>query len=152
MTTELEPPVWRQWKAYPELLPGWDTRYLDWLADAAKRGHEFGQHDCVLFPAGAVEAQTGRDFADGHRGRYRSGRGAARYLKALGFASAAALLDSILPPISPAFAQRGDIVLWDGIPGVCIGGEALFLVHGSAEPLRLARALWSRAWAVGRAG
>jgi uncharacterized protein DUF6950 len=146
---------WRQWHKRPALRRDWDQRFSEWLELTSCRPHRFGHFDCLMQPAGAIEAQTGRDFGEGHRGRYRSARGAAAYLRRLGFSSPGALLDSILDPVPPAFAQRGDIALvnlpdGEGAPGVVIGGEALFMVHGAAEPLRLPRAMWVKAWSVGR--
>lgn len=147
--------TWKTWATRPQLRPDWEERLSAWLAATADRRHRFGHHDCLMQPAGAIEAQTGRDFGADHRGRYNGAAGAARYLRRLGFGSAEALLDSILDPIPPAFAQRGDIALLqvpqgEAVPGVVIGGEALFLIHGEPEPLRASRAAWAKAWSVGR--
>ena len=155
MTAAPAPPRhWQRWKRPPKLRPDWEPRLSAFLEAAASAPHEFGVNDCILFPAGAVEAQTGRDYAKGQRGRYRSAASASRYLRGIGFRSAEELLDSILPGIPAAFAQRGDIVLSDGVPGVCIGGEALFVCHdqGDTGPERRALPRWQRAWAVGRGG
>lgn len=151
----MSPPQWKTWPTRPRLRRDWDQRFADWLAETTARKHRFSHHDCLMQPAGAIEAQTGRDLADGHRGRYRTARGAAAYLRGLGFDSAEALLDSILDPVPPAFAQRGDIALIQipegpAVPGVVIGGEALFVVHGEPEPLRVPRSAWVKAWSVGR--
>lgn len=147
--------MWQTWKTRPRLRPDWEPRLNAWLEAQQGRPHSYSHNDCLMQPAGAVEAQTGRDFGDGHRGKYRSGAGAARYLKTLGFESPVELLDSILDRVPPAFAQRGDIALVKvpnvpPVPAVVIGAEALALVHGRAEPLRVARQHWQRAWSVGR--
>lgn len=144
------PPNLRRWQRPTRRRADWDSRLCAWIETASARPHRFGRHDCVLFIAGAVEAQTGRDLARGHRRRWRSHAGGRRYVRALGFRTIGQLLDALLPPIAPAFAQRGDVVLWRGVPGICIGGEALFVRHRSAEPARAPRSEWSRAWAVGR--
>lgn len=141
---------WRRYSDYAPMLPDWEPRFNAWLEEAAARPHDFGRHDCLLMPAGAILAQTGRDHGRGHRGRYRTARGAARYLRRLGFDTAGELLDSILPRIPAALAQRGDIVATgEGVAGVCTGGEALFLVEGGAA-VSLPRSSWSGAWAIGR--
>jgi hypothetical protein len=129
----------------------WAERLSAYLAAVAKKPHAYGKHDCLIFVAGAVKAQTGTDFARGHRGKYRSAASAARYLKGLGFESAAAMVAARLPEKPIGFAQRGDIVAdADGIPGVCIGGEAVFvgMTEGREGLVRAPRAAWSKAWAV----
>lgn len=149
------PPRWKAWPDRPCLLSDWDARFEAWLEASWSLRPRFGTHDCLLDVAAAIEAQTGRDFAEGHRGAYQGAQGAADHLTALGFDGAEALLDTILDPVAPAFAQRGDIALacmdgLDPVPGVVIGGEALFVVHGHRARLRLPRPLWVKAWAVGR--
>jgi hypothetical protein len=146
---------WRTYATRPRLRPDWDSRFFQWLDESRGRPHRFSHWDCLMQVAGAIEAQTGRDLAEGHRGRYRTARGSAAYLRRLGFASPEALLDDILDPVPVAFAQRGDIVLVDlpdgeGAPGVVTGGDAEFIRHDSPEPLRLPRASWAKAWSVGR--
>ena len=143
-------PAWRRWKRHPRRHRDWESRLVAYLEAASDRPHAYGRHDCLMFCAAAIEAQTGRDFAEGHRGAYRSAAGAARYLKRLGFRSIEELLDSVLSERPVAFARRGDIVLADGIPGLCIGGEALFVgQEGAREGLvRRPRSEWQKAWAV----
>lgn len=147
--------MWKEWTTRPRLRPDWEPRLNAWLEGRQDHPHQWGEHDCLLQPAGAIEAQTGRDFAEGHRGKYRSANGATRYLRTLGFRMPAQLLDSILDRVPPAFAQRGDIALvklpdLPAVPAVIIGGEALALVHGFDQPLRVPRQFWTRAWSVGR--
>lgn len=136
--------------------PDWDGRLADYLAKAAKRTYEPGAHDCLLFPAGAIRAVTGRDLGKGHRGKYRTPAQAEAYLRKLNAGSPEELLDSLLPPRAPAFAMRGDIVLVeiDGKrhPGVCIGADALIIASpedtGVDGLFRIGRQHWVRAWAV----
>lgn len=136
----------------------WEQRLADFLAAAAERPHRYGSSDCLMTALGAVRAVSGRDFARGHRGKYRSAAGARRYLTALGFASPAVALDSVLERRPRAFAQRGDIVLvtrrsalfakrprWN-VPAICIGGEAV--APGEAGLVRFPRSEWVRAWKV----
>lgn len=131
--------------------PDWEARLAAYLSTVAEQPHSYGKHDCMLFPAGAVRAMTGKDYARGHRGKYRSVASSVRYLRSLGFDSQEAMLDSLFDEKPPAFAQRGDIVLdLEGIPGVCIGGDALFVgAEGSREGLvRQPRSAWRKAYAV----
>jgi hypothetical protein len=136
-----------KWKQRPRLRRDWEARLLAWAERAWSAPYNLGAHDCLLAAAAAVEAQTGRDFAEGHRGRYRSRAGAARYLRSLGFSSIESLLDSLLEQVPTAFAQRGDIVLIDGTPGVCLGAEAMIIHEGG--PIMAPRDAWSKAWSVG---
>lgn len=129
--------------------PDWEPRLAAYLAAAANRPHVYGGHDCMIHFAAAVKAVTGKDFGRGHRGKYKSAASAARYLKSLGFASPAEMIDSLLPEKPVARAGRGDIVLDDeGIPGVCIGGEALMvgMQDGAEGFVRVPRARWRKAW------
>jgi hypothetical protein len=131
--------------------PGWEDALADYLASVRDRPHDYRTHDCLLFAAGAVKAQTGVDLARGHRGKYKSEAGSVRYLRSLGFRSAAALINSLLPKVPPAFAHRGDIVLVDGIPAVCMGDHALMVgQRGDEEGLqRVPLGAWRKAWRVG---
>lgn len=131
--------------------PDWDERLSAYLTTMAAEPHAYGRHDCMTFAAGAVKALTGRDPARGHRGKYGSAKAAARYLKSLGFNSPAAMIYSVLKRKPVAFAGRGDIVAdAKGVPGVCIGGDALFVGQdGEAEGLvRKPRSDWRKAWHV----
>ena len=78
-------------------------------ADASVRPFRPGRHDCALFAAGWVKIATGRDFARGWRGRYRSLRRGQELLAGVGFADHIALAAAHLPEIAPAMAQIGTI-------------------------------------------
>jgi hypothetical protein len=134
-------------------VPGWETALAAYLERVRARPHAYGRHDCMLFVAGAVKAVTGRDFGRRHRGRYAGAAEAARYLKGLGFASPEAMIDSLLEEKPVGFAQRGDVVLVSGVPGVCVGDSALFvgMVEDEARDglVSKPRAEWARAWRVG---
>lgn len=133
-------------------LRDWPERLSMFHASVRDKPHAYGRHDCLLYPAGAVEAVTGVDLAAGHRGKYRSAAGASRYLRSIGFASAEALIDSLLPSRLVSFARRGDIVMGaDGIPGVCLGERAAFVGVGEerAGLVTVATVECVRAWSVG---
>jgi hypothetical protein len=131
------------------LRPDWEPRFNAWLERALATPHEFGKHDCMIAFAEAVEAQTGRDFSKGHRGKWKSRAEALRYLKSLGFRSLEAMIDDLLEPVPPAFAQRGDIVLADGVPGVVTGPLALVVHDGTDGHAWAPRSAWLKAWSVG---
>lgn len=112
-------------------------RFEDWperldAAIEAARGAAFswGAHDCALFALGVAQALTGTDYGKPWRGEYASEAEAAQILTAGGGleAMASALFG---PPVAPAFAQRGDVVLFEqpGGPalGVCLGVNSAFV-------------------------
>lgn len=131
--------------------PLWEQRLGAFLEANASRRHEYGRFDCVLMPADAVKAVTGKDHGKGHRRKYATALTAARYLKGLGFDSPEALIDSILPEKPVGFAQRGDLVLCrtdsGDNPGLCMGAYAL--VVADEGMIRCPRDRWLRAWRVG---
>jgi hypothetical protein len=132
--------------------PDWEQRLTEYLAGLSARGHRYGRHDCMLLTAGAIKAQTGKDLARGHRGKYKTAKGAAKHLKSLGFRDAAAMLDTLLPEREVAFARRGDIVLdGEGAPGVCLGSTAAFVdaTEGVVGMKTRPRSEWVKAWGVG---
>jgi hypothetical protein len=131
-------------------LPDWPERLHELVTANFARPHEFGQWDCLLFPGAVVTALLGDDVADEHVGRYRSFSSAYAYLASLGFTSAEGLIDSLLDEKPIGFAGTGDLVLADdGIPGLCMGDFALSVGEGEAGMVRVPRAQWVKAWAVG---
>lgn len=131
-------------------LEGWELRLSAVIEAARARPFAWGRHDCALWAAEIVEALTGCQVMTDWRGRYGNGRGARRYLRALGFADIEAAVSARLgaPLASVWLAMRGDIVLApDGHGlGVCAGREALFLAPSgglTALPLGLCQMAWS---------
>jgi hypothetical protein len=135
--------------------PDWEHRLHEIIQKNRHRPYEPGQWDCLLFPAAAVKAITGKDFGRGHRGKYKSVASAYRHLKQMGFTSPAELLDSLFDEKPIGFAGRGDIVLCrtptGDNPGICVGGTALVVGEdGTAQGLvHVGRENWLKAWAVG---
>ena len=138
-----------------ERLPDWEQRLSALVAGNRDRPHAYGQWDCLLWPAAAVKALTGKDLGRGHRGKYRSQASAYRHLQTLGFASPAALLDSLFDEKPVAFAGRGDLVLVESEsgeqPGVVVGQAALAVGEqaGKEGLTAFPRGAWRKAWAVG---
>ncbi|ATC25215.1 DUF6950 family protein [Caulobacter vibrioides] len=122
-----------------------------YVASHMRTPFAWGQHDCVLFAAGAVQAQTGEDPLRAYRGRWASERGAARVLKRLGGMEAA--VNTVLQPITPAMAQRGDVAGWLDARGrlqlAIVEGETL-VGPGPSGQLRLPRKAMTRAWSAMR--
>jgi hypothetical protein len=133
-------------------LPDWEARLAAYLEPLRTRAFVWGEHDCCLFSAGAVEAMTGVDPMPEFRGRYSTPIGSARALTRYGAGRLDATLDTKFRRISASLAQRGDIVMSNGLLGVCLGA---FLVavgsEGDREGLiRIERARWVEpsAWRV----
>lgn len=134
-------------------LPDWERRLLALVEKDRDRPYQYGRHDCLLWAANAVKAVIGKDFARGHRGKYKSAASASRYLRqAFGVDTPEALLDSLFEEKPIGFAQRGDIVLAkDGIPAVVLGDFALSIgeENNSQGLVRVPRQDWAKAWAIG---
>lgn len=130
----------------------WETRLAAYLEPLRLRPFEWGRHDCCTFSAGAVEAMTGVDPMPEFRGRYTTAIGSARALKRYGAGTLEATLDTKFERVPAALAQRGDVIMTEGLLGICLGGIAV--VVGSAGErdglLRIPRGSWvePRAWRV----
>jgi hypothetical protein len=132
-------------------VPDWENALSRYLLRVRDRPHKYGEHDCMLFVAGAVKALTGRDPAKGHRRKYRSEKTAASYLLKLGFKTPAAMVNAHLKPKSLAFAQRGDVVAdREGTPGICMGDFAFFVGRAGEQEGLVRKPLsdLKKAWAV----
>ncbi|MEG3166543.1 hypothetical protein U1701_18435 [Sphingomonas sp. PB2P19] len=109
--------------------PDWEERTAVYLDRVADQPFKWGEHDCALFAAGAINAMTGTDPAADLRGIYTDRASAAAALKDHG---AGTLLKTVTAwlgqPKHPAFAQRGDIVMKDRTTlGVCVGLHSWFV-------------------------
>lgn len=89
----------------------WRARLGRYLARAAHEPFAWGESDCALFAAGAVEAMTGVDPAADWRGHYTTERGAWRVLRRRGFESLADAVAAAMPGIAPGEAREGDIAV-----------------------------------------
>lgn len=104
-------------------LPDWRPRLRAWLSEMARHPGPItpGQHDCCLFAAAALEAQTGVDLAAPWRGRYTTFRGGLRLIRKAGHADLAALLAGHLSETPVLEAQPGDIVVLASAEGPAMG-------------------------------
>ncbi len=98
---------------------GWQARLAAYLNDCSRRPLVYGQHDCALFAAGAVQAMTGLDLAADWRGRYATLRGGLRVLRAQGYADQVALAAAHLP--EAATPRPGDLAVIDTPHGPALG-------------------------------
>jgi hypothetical protein len=104
-------------------------------------------NDCISFFGGAVLAQTGVDRLAALPD-WTSPRGALRVLKRLGGLESA--VDTVLTPIAPARAARGDgglVRTATGLAVMVIEGETL-VGPGEHGLIRLPRSVMLRSWSA----
>ena len=96
---------------------GWEGLLDEFFQANLSRSFQWGEWDCGLFAAGAIQAMTGEDLASEYRGNYSSALEAAHFGGAERIAELAGL-DEILV----GFAGRGDLVLLANDPhDPCLG-------------------------------
>jgi hypothetical protein len=130
--------------------PDWLARLGAYLEEVRERPFRWGSSDCALFAAGAVRAMTGADLGADWRGRYRSARGAARILRARGFAGLADVADAHFEAVAPASAGIGDLAAVPGDAGLALGvvqGAGVYVLFPEGLAL-IAREEAVRAWRV----
>lgn len=102
-------------------LLDWQARLLDYITRHFRSKLVYGEMDCALFAAGAVEAMTGVDLASEYRGAYGSFRDGRKLLKQRGFDDHIDLVGTLLEPVAPAFAHPGDVVSRETPEGPALG-------------------------------
>lgn len=132
-------------------LIDWEDRLNELIGERMTAPFEWGLHDCALWGADAVLAQTGEDHGAAFRGKYDDAEGAAAALREFGAGTIVRTYNAALPKRELALLRRGDIaMIGEGIKGsvgVVIGGDGLFTDTDGL--MRVPRALWTRGWAVG---
>ena len=132
-------------------ISGWEDRLRSYVVSVKDTPFVWGQHDCLLFAAGCVQAVTGRDLADNYRGKYSTARQAKQLLKQItaGEGTVDAALDRVgqrLPSVLAA--RRGDLVATVAGRGPCIGvvgpGGCFFVSERGLfrVPIRMCYAAW----------
>ena len=139
-------------------LPDWPERLDAAINEAAGQPFAWGQHDCALAAATAVQAITGVDPMADIRGAYRDALSAMRMAERLsgggGFEAALrAVCDRLgLQQIPPTLAQRGDIGLVtgaDGRPVTAVWGGSAWLAPGADGMESLSARQATAAWHIG---
>ena len=100
--------------------PDWQVSLKVHIRDNMRRPFEYGKLDGPMFAADALKAMTGKDVARGMRG-YKTLAGGFKKLRAKGFETPDGPFAAILEAIPPMTAQPGDIVVFEGQMGVCLG-------------------------------
>ncbi|KAB2781271.1 DUF6950 family protein [Brucella anthropi] len=106
----------------------------------------WGQSDCILTAADAVEAVLGDDPAKDIRGKYKSKAAAYRLIKQRGFISVAEALSGLFEEIPVALAQRGDLGVYENTAGYFC--EYGFAVKGEDGLRFLPRTMAEKAFKV----
>lgn len=89
----------------------WRENLTAYLSGVAATPFAYGEHDCALFVAGAVQAMTGADPAAGVRGHYNTVKGGLKVLSEAGYRSPLEMVAGLFDPVPPALAQVGDIAI-----------------------------------------
>jgi hypothetical protein len=90
----------------------WNSRLQAYLDKVRHLPYEEGIHDCALFGAGVIQAETGEDVAAPYRG-YKTIPEGVRRLKKMGFDNHVELAASLLPEIHPSEAAIGDLCAFE---------------------------------------
>jgi hypothetical protein len=128
-------------------VPDWRERFHAELDAARDRPAQFGEHDCLQFPARCVLAMTGVDPAESF-GDYHSEEAAAALLREYG-GIAGILTHAFGEPVAPNWARAGDIVVAtiDGLEtgGMCNGTNCAFVMRPaglSFRPREVIQKVW----------
>lgn len=97
--------------------PEWEKRLVAVTQAHLNTPLVWGQSDCILTAADAVEAVVGSDPAAEIRGKYKSKTGAYRLIKQRGYQSIADVLGGLFEAIPVALAQRGDLGVYENTAG-----------------------------------
>ena len=136
----------------------WPTRLEIYLHANADRRFRYGDWDCCLFVADAIEAMTGTDIAADFIGRYRNRAQAFQVASRLGIGqSVQSIAESVaaragMREVGPLSAGRGDMALIrrprDFSMGIVAlsGREILIAMRTGFAPVPMDRAV--RAWKV----
>lgn len=117
----------------------WPVRLAKFMDDAQAREFVWGEWDCCLMAANAMQEITGVDPVPAYRGKYKTKRGALKLIAAHGgfenFMDEIAA-ENACQKVPALSAQRGDAVLLmlPDMPalGICLGRHAAY-----AAPLGL---------------
>lgn len=106
----------------------WPRRLMEYIERNAREPFAWGEHDCALFAAGAVHAMTGEDPMEAIRGTYSDESGAEDAIASLSARGLYGALTEVLgASVVGAQGKRGDIAYHNGICGVVMGRDALFV-------------------------
>jgi hypothetical protein len=147
--------------------PDWQTRLDVFLRENGNRRFKYGEWDCCLFVASAIEAMTGVDPAQKYRGKYSTMREArdvaedvwlpfdSRRSSWIAFLVEAVTEQNQMVEVSRYRARRGDVALIKRSSGhslgiVSLNGSSVTVVAGDCLiGIPFSRIKSARAWRVG---
>ncbi|MER9170908.1 hypothetical protein NKI12_26855 [Mesorhizobium australicum] len=104
-------------------LKDWDKRLARLVSSIKDEPGVWGETDCLLTAAAAIEAVTGQDIMAPWRGRYKTELGAAKLMRKEGCETVEDVLGKFfgLPEIGRLSALRGDVGVVDRDGVLCAG-------------------------------
>lgn len=138
----------------------WQKHLHEFVDGRRKTPFSWGANDCALFVCDGIAAMTDTDIAADFRDKYTTQFGALKTIKEVtGRANVEDVANFVTAKFemadlrNPAFAQRGDAVLFDGAEGPALGLVYLDGVHavfvGEAGLRQVELKKCRRAWVVG---
>jgi hypothetical protein len=123
----------------------------EYILAVRERPFAYGNYDCCIFVAGAIEAMTGADPMAEYRGQYDSVETGKAALRTLGQGT---LLKTLYrkfgKPLPGAHGRKGDIAWYNGAVGLVLGRVAMFVGAGGFVLVPLSRL--TRVFRVGADG
>ena len=110
----------------------------------------WGENDCCLFVADAVQLISGIDPAEPFRGKYTTATGAARALKKYGDGTIAGALSQVFQEIKPCELGRGDVAMIEvnGQPAAALSFSGKLWAVSESGLITLPRSEAYQAWRV----
>ena len=128
----------------------WFIDLADFIESRRHSPFVWGENDCCLFVADAVELISGIDAAAPYRRKYTTATGAARALKKYGDGSIAGAWSACFEEINPQDLGRGDVAMVEveGAPASALSfGNQLWIVSENGL-ITLPRSAALQAWRV----
>lgn len=109
-------------------LENYNTLFSNFVDEVRLRPFDWGEWDCCIWAADAVEVITGEDKLAIFRGTYNDELSAMKALRRIGEGTLLkTLVKHLGGPIHPAKAILGDVVYYKRIVGICLGEYSLFV-------------------------
>lgn len=128
--------------------PDWQSRLCEFVRANETRPFVWGEWDCALWTAAAIEAITGTDIAVDIRGKYSTEDEAHAIFASFTDTAAQIAAQFGMKEVSPMHAQRGDLIATSVCLGL-VGLDSQVLVLGDSGLTKVEYRHIQRAWRVG---